>query len=520
MERADLPRGTRTPSSLARNRRRRRSIRVDLPGETGESRSFTSIEPAGKRESRFAIGTIVASGIIFALAAPFAKTELGQVPAFIPSYVSALIVCDAVTAALLFSQYRLTRSTELLVLASGYVFTAFATAAYGLVFPGLYPIPEFLMAGPQTTSAMYMFWHAGFPLIVIAYALLPRGTSEAPAAQTGRRPLSTGIMILATIALVFGVVCAFTLFATLDRDYIPQFIAGNKTTVLGKMVLITDWLLSLTALTVLWRRRPHTVIDLWLMIVMCVWLFDIALSALLNAGRYDLGWYVGRIYGLVAASYLLVLLLIESGNNYARLVGMSTKLRRANDVLEKISMQDGLTAVANRRSFDAYLTKQIAIARRYKRPLSLLLFDIDSFKAYNDHFGHQAGDDCLKAVATAMQSCCRRTADMTARYGGEEFAIILPETDLAGALMVGETVRSAVEGLGIPHAPGVGPYVTISGGVSVLPWIPSYSVEQLIAEADRNLFVAKRSGRNRVCPARERHGEASRGDEAASAHRD
>lgn len=471
-----------------------------LGGTSEENRAFISAGIAGRRERRFGLGAIIVSCVVFSTIAPFAGTPIGAVPAFIPSYVAALIICDVVTAALLFSQYNLVRSFELLVLASGYVFTAFATAAYGLIFPGLYPIPELLAGGPQTTSAMYMFWHGGFPLLMIVYALLPRGESNILAAIDGRKSITPGVMIFSTIALMFAVVVAFTLLATIGHEYLPRLIDGDKTTGLGRLALTSVWMLSLAALALLWRRRPHTAVDLWLMIVMCVWVFDIALAAVLNTGRYDLGWYAGRIYGLVAAGYLLVLLLIESSNNYSRLVGMSIELQQANQTLEKISMQDGLTGIYNRRSFDLYLDKQTAISRRYKRPLALLLFDIDSFKAYNDHYGHQAGDDCLKGVAAALQACCRRTADMTARYGGEEFAIILPETDLAGALVVAEVARDAVEGMRIPHASGT-QHVTISGGVSVLAFVPGYSVEQLILDADRNLFAAKRSGRNRICPA-------------------
>ena len=191
-------------------------------------------------------------------------------------------------------------------------------------------------------------------------------------------------------------------FATAGRDVLPVFLDTNHTTTTGKAFLIGIWLLSLLALGLLWRRKPHRALDVWLHVVMCVWLFDIALSAVLNTGRYDLGWYVGRIYGLLAACSLLIVLLSENARHYAWLVQVSAELRNTNDTLMRISMQDGLTELANRRSFDKYLAEQMATAIRHKRDLALVLFDVDHFKSYNDQYGHQAGDDCLKRIADAL----------------------------------------------------------------------------------------------------------------------
>jgi len=244
------------------------------------------------------------------------------------------------------------------------------------------------------------------------------------------------------------------------------------------------------------------VLDLWLMVVMCAWLCDIALAALLNAGRFDVGWYSGRIYGLAAASMLLIVLLVESAKHYARLTQLSVEVSAANAILEELSVKDGLTNLANRRLFDTYLASQIGIARRFKRSLALVLFDVDAFKDYNDHYGHQTGDECLKQIAAVLKSCCRRPADIAARYGGEEFALILPDTDLIGAAHIAETVRDAVARLKIPHKrSAVEPHVSVSGGVAVLLQEFDMTAEQLIWEADQNLYKAKHLGRNRVVSA-------------------
>jgi diguanylate cyclase (GGDEF)-like protein len=184
------------------------------------------------------------------------------------------------------------------------------------------------------------------------------------------------------------------------------------------------------------------------------------------------------------------------------LAQVSAQLSVVNSSLEELSRHDALTGIANRRFFDAYLADQTAVARRHKRTLALVLCDVDSFKAYNDHYGHQAGDECLRQVAAALRACCRRSADMAARYGGEEFAMILPETELDAALQIAQAAREAVANLRIAHAKSATvPYVTISGGVAVLIGHTDMSVLQLISEADGHLFAAKRRGRNQVVAA-------------------
>jgi diguanylate cyclase (GGDEF)-like protein len=182
-----------------------------------------------------------------------------------------------------------------------------------------------------------------------------------------------------------------------------------------------------------------------------------------------------------------------------RLLKVSAELASANRALERMSRQDWLTELANRRYFDAFLSDEMARARRSKQELCLALCDVDFFKAYNDHYGHQAGDECLKQVARALQSGCRRPADLAARYGGEEFALVLPETSLAGAAQVGEAVRQAVLQLQIPHEhSSIAAHVTLSVGVaSLLPGTDAQP-ERLIAAADQALYQAKKLGRNRV----------------------
>jgi len=177
---------------------------------------------------------------------------------------------------------------------------------------------------------------------------------------------------------------------------------------------------------------------------------------------------------------------------------MSRDLASANRELEKLSRQDGLTGIANRRYFDSYLVTEVRRGARERQPLSLILSDVDHFKAFNDCYGHQAGDDCLRRVAAALSSAGRRPADLAARYGGEEFAMVLPGTVLEGAVDVAQAVSRVIEGLGIPHVrSAVNPKVTLSQGIVSLTPEKETSSEDLIQRADQALYLAKQQGRNR-----------------------
>jgi len=276
---------------------------------------FLSTLPSGRGDRRLACTVVLVSVAIFLAAVPFAKKPLAPIWAFIPMYESALVINDLITAGLLFGQFGILRSRALFVLASGYLFTAFITIPHALSFPGLFAPTGLLGAGPQTTAWLYMFWHGGFPLFVVAYVLLKDARRET--GWTRGRP---GVAVLSGVAAIAVVACGITLLVTAGRDLLPAVIQGTRYTPTMIFVSSSVWALSLLALVVLWRRRPHSVLDLWLMVVMCAWIFDIALAAVLNSGRWDLGFYAGRIYGLLAASFVLLVLLLENGMLYARLV--------------------------------------------------------------------------------------------------------------------------------------------------------------------------------------------------------
>jgi two-component system chemotaxis family response regulator WspR len=190
---------------------------------------------------------------------------------------------------------------------------------------------------------------------------------------------------------------------------------------------------------------------------------------------------------------------LERDEAFQALEESKAKLAEANLTLQKLSSLDGLTGIANRRSFDETLSKEWNRSMRNSKSIGLIMLDIDFFKLYNDHYGHQGGDDCLKSVAECLDGSIHRDTDFLARYGGEEFSVILPETHLEGAIKVAETIRENIETLELPHAKSkVSDFVSISIGVSAVIPLMATEPEILITAADQALYRAKENGRNRV----------------------
>lgn len=261
---------------------------------------------------------IALSGLVFLALVPWARTPVGPLPSFVPIYQSALIVCDLVTAALLFGQFRVRRTAGLGLLTAAYLFTAAVALVHLLTFPGAFAASGLLGAGPQSTAWLYMFWHAGFPLLVVAYALC----SDRPA---------PGSALPAGLAVVTGAVLAVALLAIKGEALLPAVMDGQHYAPAQPWVLGTVWLSCLVALAAVWRLRRRSVLDLWLMVVMSAWFFDIGLSGMLNAARFDLGFYAGRAYGLLAASYVLIELLVENAHLHHREQQRAADLAAARD---------------------------------------------------------------------------------------------------------------------------------------------------------------------------------------------
>lgn len=189
----------------------------------------------------------------------------------------------------------------------------------------------------------------------------------------------------------------------------------------------------------------------------------------------------------------------ELANSQQALLRSEGQLREANALLSELSIRDGLTGLYNRRRFDQVFEMEWRRSLRSMRPLALLMIDVDCFKALNDTYGHQRGDDCLREIARVLEEQPRRGHDMVARFGGEEFAVLLPGADVPGALRIAENIRRAVEGQKMEHKrSATGPWVTVSVGVSSRTPQLTQTPETMLYDADMALYMAKQLGRNRV----------------------
>ena len=227
--------------------------------------TFLLNQPADRRQRWRAGLVLLVSVLLFGALVPFVRMPLGFLPAFIPIYESALLITDAVTAVLLFGQYRILRSRALMVLACAYLFTALMTVVHALSYPGVFAPGGLLGAGRQTTAALYMFWHAGFPLFVLAYSALKRREVDAGTANAGSwfspaRPHDR--FALALPAATVAVAALLTLYATRGHEFLPNFLYPDHFGLALTLSASAIWALSLLGVAALWRHRPHSVLDL------------------------------------------------------------------------------------------------------------------------------------------------------------------------------------------------------------------------------------------------------------------
>ena len=268
-------------------------------------------------------------------------------------------------------------------------------------------------------------------------------------------------------------------------------------TLWAAMACLAGGVYMLATAAELWRARaeylPSRMAAVFVLVVHAVIYIVRAVAILLGE---DAGsWTDLIINGLILESMLQTV-----GMGFLLIAMMKERVElRSREQLRALALRDGLTGISNRRHFDEQLEIEVGRARRVKASLALLLIDVDHFKAFNDAFGHQQGDRCLRAVAKTIAAVVSRHGDLAARYGGEEFAVLLPETDLAGAMELADALRVSIRALEITHTSELG-IVTISiGAAAVRSRQQEGSGEALVHAADQALYQAKAAGRDRVC---------------------
>jgi signal transduction histidine kinase len=293
-----------------------------------ETRFLLSTLPAGRSQKRLALA--FASGLVVALlaTAPFAKLPLEGTAPLLPAYAAAVLVNELITASLLFAMFSVQRSRGLLVLAAAYLFSGLMVIPWGLTFPGVFSAPGLLDAGLQTTATIAAARRIGFPLLLLAYALLrDRHAPQAdPRASLYRR-------LAITFAAVVVIVCAITLLSVAADPLLPRWMADARHVADAWHYVppIAMALCFASAALLLWSR-PLSLLDLWLLVVLLSAVIEILLLAYLAAGgRFSLGWWAGRVYGLTSSSIVLLVLLSETVTLYARLARSLMAERRSRE---------------------------------------------------------------------------------------------------------------------------------------------------------------------------------------------
>lgn len=406
---------------------------------------------------------------------------------FIPMVGVAIVMLDALTAYVLTIQFYNSRQLSVAILACAYGFVVPIAVLQMAIFPSSIWEGEAFLGASEASAWLWVFWHTGFPLIVLLSMIAEW--------RTGGRLLSPAQYRATwhmTILLPLLLAVAAGAFAVGAPHWLAPIIAGNNYSqigsgVLGAVVLGANLVAAVSVLVI---GRARNVLMLWLSLATFANLLSVFLT-LLGGARYSTGWYGARYMSVVTSMIVLAVTLWEVTKLYARLTV-------ANRRLSDLASHDGLTGLHNRRYFDSAVEAALTQAHLNQTPVSLLMLDIDFFKLYNDAFGHGKGDEILIEVAQLLQQTARSESDTVARYGGEEFVLLLPGASVKQAARIAERVRNDLAQLKIraPQTPLSLPYLTVSMGI--VQWLPGLdlSPQALVAAADRALYESKNSGRN------------------------
>lgn len=435
------------------------------------------------RQSRFAfvVGTLL---LVWGLVlTPFANSPWPAVPGYMTAFGTAMIVTNILLAALLFNRGAAERNADAIKLGSAYLFVAAIFLPLMLTFPGAF-MPGNIMGEAVSPVWLWCFWHGGFAVLILRYSV---GIHCKAAGHSDQRawPTREALAVVAVAVMLAWI-------ATDGLPWLPALFVNGKTFFEGPMQFLAWGVLAINvvALVNILRIPDKTAEQVWLTVGMIAACMDVWLT-FHGTNRFSVGWYLSKVGSLFTSMVVLMSLYVDLTLLYRR-------MRQVNAMLAQLASRDGLTSLANRRTFDEMLATEWRRAQRLQQPLALLMLDVDHFKRYNDAYGHLGGDECLRKVAGVIATQGARPGDLAARYGGEEFAVILPNTDATGAGNLARRIRDGVAALGIAHAQSSLQRVSISAGVAVVQPSAELQPSALVALADKALYQAKHLGRDRV----------------------
>jgi diguanylate cyclase (GGDEF)-like protein len=397
-------------------------------------------------------------------------------PGFLPLVAGITTISDLLAAFLLFAQFRVTGLTLLAVAGAAFAFSGLLTVAYTASFPGVVA-PMLMGRSEEIAPWFWVIWHFAFPLMLASYAISDpslRAASPMNFVPHRLRRYLGGIAIVAGLVMLFVFTAGPVLPVLIIHGKFQPLFAGARAGIISADILAAAFLLR--------RPKELTTLQLALGLALLTSLLDTALN-FFSTGRYTPCWYVGKVEMLLTSTIVVVTLAAEISELYRRAAELATI--------------DALTGLENRLSLRARMTWALGHGRREGVEVAFVMIDIDQFKQYNDAFGHVAGDQCLRRVSSALRAQLQRPNDLLIRFGGEEFAVLLVDTDRAGAQTLAERLRTAVEDLSIRHAPEAArDVVTISLGLTVAK-AALIQGRELLELADHALYAAKAAGRNR-----------------------
>jgi diguanylate cyclase (GGDEF)-like protein len=441
---------------------------------------------AGTRERCVALAVALAAVSVVLIVAPVGGILAGRSIGVVATVYTAYVAATVLTAWLLRNQFRSSKFAPVGILWIAQAYGAAIVAAYLLAFPRVFA-PQGLPGGSMQAAAwLWVAAHAGFLCLSMLYAAAER-CGEHKTVAAGRL-----IRVSAVAAWILAIGSVSITAAAGDR--LPTLVVddGTFTPLLTHGIapaLVVTYAIALAVIVEVTRLR--TVRNLWLGVVLVALACEVSSGVIISGARFTYGWYLSCSEGAIAALAFLIVMLRKTNEV---LVGFEID----NRTLADRTVRDELTELLNRRGFDARIADALLGLASQPAHATLLMVDIDHFKAYNDHYGHVEGDRALRVVGAAVAAAVRRPQDSCCRIGGDEFAVILPATGQAGGMTVAKRVHRAVESVRIRQAAAVGAIITVSIGVAAANGPRDCEPDELYARADAALYEAKRLGRNRT----------------------